>query len=120
VNVSAPGLITAYLLVRLAGAALTLVVVGAIACPLVWSRDVGRQARARDTLRLLVYLLVGRGPSDRQLEAGLAGQARPAATSAARRGSTRMAPANWEPKSAGTTWTFMPGWGAWIIHPLPR
>jgi|GEM_PF-5412546 len=47
-------------------------------------------------------------------------QASPAATWAAIRGSTWIAPANCEPKLAGTTWTFMPGWGAWIIHPLPR
>ena len=59
-NMSAPGLITAYLLVRLAGAALVLVIVVAIACPLVWSRDSRRRARARDTLRLLICLLTGR------------------------------------------------------------
>src|SRR5581483_2838777 len=48
------------------------------------------------------------------------GQARPEATLAAMRGETRTAPANWEPKLAGTISTSMPGWGAWIIHPLPR
>jgi hypothetical protein len=60
VYVSAPGLITVYLLVRLAGAALMLVIVVAIACPLVWSRDATRRARARATLRLLICLLTGR------------------------------------------------------------
>ena len=47
-------------------------------------------------------------------------QARPAASPVASRGKTRIAPANCGPKLAGTTWTSMPGWGAWIIHPLPR
>jgi hypothetical protein len=56
----APGLIMAYLLVRVAGAALMIVIVIAIACPLVWSRDLGRRARARETLCLLVSLLTGR------------------------------------------------------------
>lgn len=60
VYVSAPGLIIAYLLVRLAGATLMLVIVVTIACPLVWSRDAARRARARDTLRLLICLITGR------------------------------------------------------------
>jgi hypothetical protein len=47
-------------------------------------------------------------------------QARPAANPAAVRGETRIAPANCEPRLAGTTRTSIPGWGAWIIHPLPR
>jgi hypothetical protein len=60
VYVSEPGLISAYLLVRLAGATLMLVIVVAVGCPLVWSRDAARRARARDTLRLLICLLTGR------------------------------------------------------------
>jgi hypothetical protein len=61
VDVSAPGLISTYLLVRLlAGATLTLVIVAAIACPLVWSRDAARRARAGQALRLLIFLLTGR------------------------------------------------------------
>jgi hypothetical protein len=60
VYVSAPDLITACLLVRLAGAALMLVIVVVIACPLVWSRDAARRARARDALRLLICLFTGR------------------------------------------------------------
>lgn len=58
--VSAPGLITAYLLVRLVVTAIMLVIVVWIACPMVWSRDAARQARARDTLHLLIRLITGR------------------------------------------------------------
>lgn len=60
VYVSTPALISAYLLARLAGATLMLVIVVAVACPLVWSRDAARRARARDTLRLMICLLTGR------------------------------------------------------------
>jgi hypothetical protein len=42
------------------------------------------------------------------------------ATEAAWAGFTRTAPANSLPRSAGTTSTYSPGWGAWIIHPFPR
>lgn len=49
----------------------------------------------------------------------IAFQATRPATAAAWAGFTRTAPANSEPKSAGTTSTFFPGSGAWIIHPLP-
>jgi hypothetical protein len=41
-------LINAYLLVRLAGAPLMLVIVVTIACPTVRSRDTGRRTRARE------------------------------------------------------------------------
>jgi hypothetical protein len=58
--VSGSGVISAYLLARLAGATLMIVIVITIACPLVWSRDTARRARARDTLRLLISLLTGR------------------------------------------------------------
>ena len=59
-NLSAPGLITAYLLACLAGTAPLLLIIGAIACPLVWSRNPERRARARDTLHLLAPVLAGR------------------------------------------------------------
>ena len=58
--VSESGLISAYLLARLVGATLMLVIVVSVACPLVWSRNAARRARARDTLRLLICLLTGR------------------------------------------------------------
>ena len=58
--VSETGLISAYLLARLTSTTLMLVIVIAVACPLVWSRDATRRARARDTLRLLICLLTGR------------------------------------------------------------
>ena len=43
-----------------------------------------------------------------------------AATDAATRGYTCTAPANPDPKSAGTISTSRPGSGAWIIFPWPR
>ena len=58
--VSTPFLISAYLLARLAGVTLMLVIVVTVACPLVWSRDAARRARARDALRLLICLFTGR------------------------------------------------------------
>ena len=57
---SPPDLITAYLLARLAGTTPLLVIVAAIACPMVWSRDVTRRARAQDALRLLARILSSR------------------------------------------------------------
>ena len=42
------------------------------------------------------------------------------AAAAATAGDTATAPANPLPTSAGTTSTFWPGCGAWIISPLPR
>jgi hypothetical protein len=35
-------------------------------------------------------------------------------------GDTRTTPANSLPRASGTTSTFSPGCGAWIIQPLPR
>jgi hypothetical protein len=43
-----------------------------------------------------------------------------AATTAAIAGDTRTTPANSLPMATGTTWTFSPGCGAWIIQPRPR
>jgi len=42
------------------------------------------------------------------------------ATAAAIAGDTRTTPANSLPMATGTTWTFSPGCGAWIIQPRPR
>ncbi len=55
-----PAVITAYLLIRLMSVATMAVIVFAIACPLVWSGDATRRARARDALLLLIYLITGR------------------------------------------------------------
>jgi hypothetical protein len=60
VDVSVSGLVSVYLLVPLAEATMMLVIVAAIACPLVWSRDAVRRARADQALRLLILLLTGR------------------------------------------------------------
>jgi hypothetical protein len=59
-NINPPSLISAYLLAYTAGAIVTLVIVLLIACPLIWSRDAGRRARSRDTLRMLISLLASR------------------------------------------------------------
>lgn len=59
-TIPARGLVTAYLLARVAGASLSLLIVAAIACPAVWSQDLARRARARETLQLLIRLLYSR------------------------------------------------------------
>jgi hypothetical protein len=56
VNEHVADLITVFLLGRLFAAAALLLIVVAIACPLVWSADATRRARAREALRLLARL----------------------------------------------------------------
>jgi hypothetical protein len=59
-NINPPSLISAYLLARTAGAVVTLAIVLLIACPLIWSRNPGRRNRSRETLRMLITLLISR------------------------------------------------------------
>ncbi len=54
------GLIAVYLLARLTALSVLLLIVAAVVCPSVWSRDAARRARAREALRLLGCLITGR------------------------------------------------------------
>jgi hypothetical protein len=65
-NTYPSSLIIIYLLACSASAAMMLVIILLIACPLVWSRDFSRRARAREVLIMLIWLLAGRRPNDLQ------------------------------------------------------
>ena len=53
-----------YLLVRALSAAVILLIVLLIACPLIWSRDPGRRTRSREALQVLTGFLAGAKPSE--------------------------------------------------------
>jgi hypothetical protein len=57
-------LIIIYLLACSGSAGVALVLIMLIACPVIWSRDFGRRARAREVLRMLIWLLASRRSPD--------------------------------------------------------
>jgi hypothetical protein len=89
--------------------------------------DAGSMVPVEESVWRMVVMVAGTrrydGPAEAVGQPTGGGRDQPAgltATAAATLGSTWIAPANSEPKSAGTTSTFWPGCGAWSISPSPR